>query len=144
MKKQKHLKSKRVLKSQLVESIMSSLSDAQTLLLVQYHTLKVMDFQNLKKALKQDGENVTLKIYKNTLLKRAVQETKWQPLAKHLQGMLFVVSSSRTSIAMIKKIFLFTKKHLQTSCVIGYFEDKFLSQEQVAQLATIPSRDQLL
>ena len=60
-------------KQQVVEEIIGKLRDSQSTVLVDYRGLDVAEITELRKQLREAG--VDFKVYKNTLVRRATQET---------------------------------------------------------------------
>ena len=61
------------IKQPIVDEIAGYLADAQAMVLVDYRGLTVEEDTQLRKALREAG--VDYKVYKNTLIKRAVKGT---------------------------------------------------------------------
>ena len=72
------------LKQPIVEEIKGLLDGAASLVLVDYRGLTVEQDTKLRKTLRDN--NVSYKVYKNTLVKFAVAGTEFEQLAKHLEG----------------------------------------------------------
>lgn len=77
------------LKQPVVDEISALLKDAEALVAVDYRGLTVEEDTQLRKSLREAG--VTYKVYKNTLIKRAVAGTEWRKsltFSKDLQLLL--------------------------------------------------------
>ena len=64
------------IKQPIVDEIAGYLADAQAMVLVDYRGLTVEEDTQLRKALREAG--VDYKVYKNTLIKRAVKGTVFE------------------------------------------------------------------
>ena len=64
------------IKQPIVDEIAGYLADAQAMVLVDYRGLTVEEDTQLRKALREAG--VDYKVYKNTLIKRAVKGTAFE------------------------------------------------------------------
>ena len=65
------------LKQPIVQEISETIKDAQSLVVVDYRGLTVAEDTQLRKNLREAG--VTYKVYKNTLVNRAIEGTEFQP-----------------------------------------------------------------
>ena len=72
------------LKQPIVQEISDNIKDAQSVVVVNYRGLTVAQDTELRKALREAG--VTYKVYKNTLVSRAVDGTDFAALKDVLEG----------------------------------------------------------
>ena len=72
------------LKQPIVQEISETIKDAQSLVVVDYRGLTVAEDTQLRKNLREAG--VTYKVYKNTLVSRAVEGTQFESLRDVLEG----------------------------------------------------------
>ena len=72
------------LKQPIVEEIKASLDGAKGVVLVDHRGLTVEQDTVLRKSLREAG--VTYKVYKNTLVKRAIEGTEFESLKDLLEG----------------------------------------------------------
>ena len=72
------------LKQPIVQEISENIKDAQSVVVVDYRGLTVAEDTQLRKALREAG--VTYKVYKNTLVSRAVEGTQFESLKDVLEG----------------------------------------------------------
>ena len=92
----------------------------------------------------QARENgVYLRVLKNTLVRRAVEGTPFAELADQMVGPL-VYGISADPVAAAKVLHQFAKADDKIIVKAGSYEGKVLSAAQVAELASIPSREELL
>ena len=68
------------LKQPIVDEIKASLEGAQGVVVVDYRGLTVEQDTQLRKQLREAG--VVYKVYKNTLVKRAIAGTEFEPMAE--------------------------------------------------------------
>ena len=85
------------LKQPVVDEIAALLKDAEALVAVDYRGLTVEEDTQLRKSLREAG--VTYKVYKNTLIKRAVEGTEWEKIAAVLEGPTAIAVSSEDATA---------------------------------------------
>ena len=78
------------LKKPIIEEIQSSIKDAKSVVVVDYRGLTVEQDTRLRKSLREN--NVTYKVYKNTMINFAIKGTEFEslaPILKDLRQSLF-------------------------------------------------------
>ena len=128
-------------KKAVVAGVSEALKSAQTVVLAQYAGVTVEKMTSIRARARK--ENVYLHVVKNTLVRKAVEGTKFAPLADKMVGQL-VYSVSEDPVAAAKIINEFAKENDAVKIVAGMYNDKELDMAGVKQLAAIPSRDELL
>jgi large subunit ribosomal protein L10 len=128
-------------KKAVVAEIAAVVANAQTIVIAEYRGIGVASMTELRKQARESG--VYLRVLKNTLARRAVEGTPFAALADQMSGPL-VYGISEDAVAAAKVIQNFSKKDEKIKVVAGSYEGKVLTAAEVAQLATIPSRDELL
>ena len=130
------------LKQPIVEEIANNIKDAQAVVLVDYSGLTVEQDTILRKELRESG--VQYKVYKNTLVKRVVAGTEFEPIADTLEGTNAIAfcKTDATAPARILANFAKTADALELKC--GVVEGTFYDAAGIATIATIPSREELL
>ena len=96
------------LKAPIVQEISELLSGATAAVLVDYKGITVEQDTNLRKELRTN--NVTYRVYKNTLLNRAVKDTVFAPLAENLSGRTAIAVTKADATAPARIIANFDKK----------------------------------
>jgi large subunit ribosomal protein L10 len=118
------------------------LSRAQSVVIVEYCGLNVSKITELRTKLRESG--VEMKVFKNTLAKRAVAEHGVVELEKYLEGPTAGVFSIQDPVSGPKVLMDFTKKNKQLIIKGGALENKILDAEGIKALADLPSREVLL
>ena len=72
------------LKQPIVQEISEMINGAQSVVVVDYRGLTVAEDTQLRKQLREAG--VSYKVYKNTLVNRAVEGTEFESLRDSLEG----------------------------------------------------------
>ncbi|MCP2041213.1 large subunit ribosomal protein L10 [Neisseria sp. HSC-16F19] len=88
-------------------------------------------------------EGVYLRVLKNTLARRAVEGTSFGGLSDQMVGPL-IYAASEDAVAAAKVLHQFAKKEDKIIIKAGSYNGDVLDAAQVAALATIPSREELL
>ena len=128
-------------KKAVVAEIVAEVAKAQTIVVAEYRGIEVASMTQLRKQARESG--VYLRVLKNTLARRAVQDTPFAGLADKMVGPL-VYGISEDPVAAAKVLFNFSKKDDKIVVKAGSYDGKMLDAAEVGQLASIPSREELL
>lgn len=128
-------------KKAVVAEVAETLTNAQTVVIAEYAGVTVETMTSIRAQARQAG--VFLHVVKNTLARKAVEGTKFAPLAEKMTGQL-IYSISDDPIAAAKIISEFSKANGKVNIIAGMYNEKLLDVAGVKQLASIPSRDELL
>lgn len=132
-----NLDSKKVVVAQVSET----LSTAQTVVVAEYAGVTVESLTAIRREARK--ANVYLHVIKNTLARKAVEGTKFAPLAEKMVGQL-IYGVSEDPVAAAKIINEFSKANDKVKIIAGMYNEKLLDTAGVKQLAAIPSREELL
>jgi len=135
--------SKKILeeKASIVSEISKKVEDAQSVILFSYQGLTVAEFSELRRNLK--GAQGEVKIYKNTLVKRALNDLSIQLDDSFLEGPNAIVFG-KDLLEPIKVLSQFVKEHEKATIRIGIINGDVASLETIKEYASIPSREGLL
>ena len=128
-------------KQAVVAEIGAQLARAQTVVLAEYRSLKVGEMTELRRKARSSG--VYLRVLKNTLARRAVADTPFKGLADKMSGPL-AYGISADPVAAAKVLQEFARGHDKFVIKAGAMPNLLMSPREVADLAKMPSRDQLL
>ncbi|UXY16549.1 50S ribosomal protein L10 [Chitiniphilus purpureus] len=128
-------------KKAVVAEIAAEVAKAQTIVVAEYRGIGVANMTQLRKQARESG--VYLRVLKNTLARRAVQDTPFAGLADHMVGPL-VYGISEDPVAAAKVLNSFAKKDDKIVIKAGAYDGNVLNAAQVGELASIPSREELL
>ncbi len=97
-------------------------------------------------ALRQKGrtQGVELVVAKKTLLTRALEKNGLQVKEEDLTGSILTTLGYQDEIAPSKLMAAFTKDREGMKVIGGILEGVFVGSEAIKQLATLPSREELL
>lgn len=127
-------------KALVVDEIASKIKENAGVVFVDYRGLTDEEITSLRKELR--ANNADVKVYKNTLTKRALDSLNIN-LDECVSGPSAMVYST-DAVAPIKIVTNFAKDHEALSVKGGLVDGNVTSLSELAQLATIPSRDGLL
>lgn len=130
------------LKQPIVDEISSYIKDAVSVVLVDYRGLTVTQDTELRKRLREEG--IVYKVYKNTLVKRAIAGTEYEALGAQLEGPTAVAISASDATAPARILSEFAKKADKLELKAGVVEGTYYDAEGIKVIANIPSREVLL
>ena len=128
-------------KKAAVEEINAAIANAQTMVIAEYRGIGVASMTELRANARKEG--VYLRVLKNTLARRAVEGTSFAGLADQMVGPL-VYAASEDAVAAAKVLHQFAKKDDKIVIKAGSYNGEVLNVAQVGELASIPSREELL
>lgn len=127
-------------KKEFVANLQSNIERAQVVVLTRPEGLSVAEISDLREKMRAAGAH--FKVVKNTLARRALAQTRFSLLEKDIKGPI-AFSYSPDPVAAAKVVWEFSKKNEKFSVVCGAYGDKPLSQDDVENLASLPSLDEL-
>ena len=130
------------LKQPIVEAIKEQLDGAKGAVLVDYRGLTVEQDTALRAELR--NANVIYKVYKNTMIKRAVAGTEFEPLVADLEGPTAIAISKEDATAPGRVLAKAAKTAKALELKAGVIEGTYYDAKGMQAVATIPSRDELL
>jgi large subunit ribosomal protein L10 len=128
-------------KQAVVAEIGAQVAQAQAIVVAEYRGLGVAAMTDLRK--KARGSGVYLRVLKNTLARRAVAETPFAELSDKMVGPLaYGICSDPVKVA--KVLHEFAKGNDKFVIKAGALANLVMSAKDVANLASMPSREELL
>lgn len=128
-------------KKAVVAEVSAQVASAQTIVVAEYRGIEVGDLTVLRKKAREAG--VYLRVLKNTLVRRAVANSSFAPLADQMTGPL-IYSISADPVAAAKVLNDFAKSNDKLVLKAGCYAGNVLDKAGVQALASIPSREELL
>ncbi len=128
-------------KKEVVAEISARLANAQTVVLAEFRGLPVQAITVLRARARSNG--VYLRVLKNTLARRAVQGTPFEKLADQMVGPL-AYGISDDPVAAAKVLHAYAKENDKLVIKGGMMPNYLMSAKEVGNLATMPSREELL
>jgi large subunit ribosomal protein L10 len=128
-------------KQAVVAEVSGELAKAQAVILAEFRSIPVRDMTELRR--KARGSGVYLRVLKNTLARRAVADTPFKGLSEKMVGPLAYGISS-DPVAVAKVLQGFAKDHEKFVIRAGAMRNVMMSAREVADLARLPGRKELL
>lgn len=127
-------------KKQIVSEIVDKIKNSESVILFQYQGLTVEELTELREKLRE--VNSTVKVYKNTLLKRACDELNID-INEFLEGPNAILFGADL-LEPIKVISDYAKKNKKMEIRVGVLSGSVSDKNVIAEYASIPSREGLL
>lgn len=128
-------------KAAVIAEVSEIVSKSSTMVIAEYRGLSVEAVTKLRAQARKEG--VTLRVVKNTLVRRAVEGTEFAGLADQFVGPL-VYAFSADPVAAAKVLVNFAKDNDKLVIKGGAMPGQVMDVAAIEQLATMPSRDELL
>jgi large subunit ribosomal protein L10 len=128
-------------KKEVVAEVSARLAKAQAIVLAEYRGLPVEQITVLRSQARASG--VYLRVLKNTLARRAVQGTPFEKLGDQMVGPL-AYGISEDPVAAAKVLHAYAKANDKLVIKGGAMPNYVMTAKEVGNLATMPSREQLL
>jgi len=130
-------------KNQEVERLSDKLAKIKIGVLTSYTGLKVMDMNELRRGLQAEG--VEYQAAKKTLLKVALEKAGIKDTdPKNLEGSLALAFGYDDEVSAPKFLKKFQKSNENLKILGGIYEGQFISAEKILELASIPSKEELM
>ena len=130
------------LKQPIVDEISETIKGAQSLVVVDYRGLTVAEDTQLRKKLREAG--VSYKVYKNTLVNRAIAGTEFESLKDVLEGPNAFAVSADDATAPARVLAELAKTAPNLEIKAGGVEGTFHDADGMKAISSIPSREVLL
>lgn len=129
-------------KKELVAEMHELLGKSQIVFTVDYKGLDVESISDLRRKLRQS--DVDMKVVKNTLLKRASEDTDFSVLNEYYKGPTAVVMSYEDPVAPAKILTEFVKDNPKLEIKAAAMNGKVINEDEIKALSSLPSREALL
>ncbi|MBY0498900.1 MAG: 50S ribosomal protein L10 [Nitrosomonas sp.] len=128
-------------KKAIVAEVSIRISNAQAIIIAEYRGLEVGQLTQLRAKTRESG--IYFRVIKNSLVRRAVADTPYAELAKHMVGPL-VYGIGTDPVAAAKVLHEFSKGNDKFVIKVGAIGNQVISRDEITALAALPSRDELL
>jgi len=129
-------------KGEIVAQLTERLQRSPNLYLTDFTGIGVKPMTELRRKLRDAG--VEYVVVKNTLALRALDTVEVRDLTQGLKGPTAFVFAGPDPVSAAKVLTEFQKEHEVLTVKSGLLEGRAVTAEEVARLATLPSREQLL
>ena len=123
-------------KQVVIDEIKAKLEKAESAVVIDYIGITVAEADAMRKNLRE--ANVDYTVYKNTLVKRAIEGTEYEPLADVLEGPSALAISYDDATAPARVLNEAIKSYKKMEFKGGVVEGEFLDKEGIQAIADIP------
>lgn len=124
-----------------VQEIGGQFAQSGAAFLVGYEGINCADVTSLRQKLRKSGAQMA--VVKNTLVKRAIKDTKAQNLSAHLDGANAMIWAGEDPVAPAKVLADFAKGNEKLVVKAGFVDGTVVSADDVQALAKMPSKQEL-
>jgi large subunit ribosomal protein L10 len=128
-------------KKAIVAEVSAHVANAQAIIIAEYRGIEVSQMTQLRAKTRESG--IYFRVIKNSLVRRAVVDTPYAELAKHMVGPL-AYGISADPVAAAKVLHEFSKNNEKFMIKVGAMGERVMSREEITALAALPSRAELL
>lgn len=129
-------------KQKEVESLRRDLQESQNVFVTSYEKLRVAQDFELRKTVREAGGRY--RVIKNNLAERAAEGTPAASVIKGLRGMTSLVYTSSDPVALAKALTAYARANPTFTFKAGMVEGRAIDIAEIDELATMPSREELL
>ena len=129
-------------KQELVNQIAEEIKASTSVVIADYRGLNVAEVTELRNNMRNEG--LTFKVYKNSLVRRAMEQAGIEGLDGVLTGPNAFAFSTDDAVAPARVLNDFAKEHENLELKAGVIEGKVADQAEIKAIATLPSREGLL
>ena len=127
-------------KTELLAELNGIFQGAESVVLAEYIGLTVAEAMAARNAIREAGASI--RVTKNRIARLAVKDTKFEGLADLFKGPI-IMAYADDPISACKACVNFAKENEKLVIVGGALSDKALTVNDIKQLASIPSMDEL-
>ncbi|MBW1650749.1 MAG: 50S ribosomal protein L10 [Deltaproteobacteria bacterium] len=129
-------------KKAVVSGLKDSLKEAKIVILTDYKGLNVEALNSLRSQLRQ--AKASYLVVKNTLLKRAAEDSELALINEHFKGATGIAFCSEDLVAPAKILYKFAKENSKLEIKMGVMEGKVIDLESIKTLSELPAKEVLL
>lgn len=125
-----------------VDEVRAKVTETSTAVVTEYRGMTVAQIQTLRRQLR--ALDADYKVFKNTLVRRAIAGTQSEPLEAFLEGPTAIAFVNGDVSAVAKALRDFARATPTLVVKGGVLDGRALTNKELAALADLPSRDVLL
>ena len=129
-------------KGQVIAELERMLEPGPHIIITGYRGMKVKELTELRRTLSK--LNARMRVVKKTLFQRALGSDERSGLAQHMEGPVAIIFVQGDAVGVLKEMSTFARTHQQLEFRGGWVESQLFDGAQVAELATLPPREELL
>jgi large subunit ribosomal protein L10 len=131
----------RATKEEELQDLERAFKGTESAVLVDYKGLKVPEVTELRRQVRR--VKGSYKVVKNTLAKRALKGTKFEPLSEHFIGTTAVAYAGEDPVALAKVLTTFAKDKPALQIKAAVVQGRTIKPAEVTALASLPGKPEL-
>jgi large subunit ribosomal protein L10 len=131
----------RAQKQEELTALQSAFKGTESAILVDYRGLNVPQVTDLRRQLR--GAKASYKVIKNTLAKRAVKGTAFEPLSDHFVGTTAIAYTANDPVLLAKTLTTFAKTAPSLQIKAAVVQGRAIKPAEVGELAALPGKPEL-
>ena len=129
-------------KKKVVADLKEKISRATVMVVSDYHGYSVKQITELRKKLR--SEEAEIRIIKNTLLERAVEESGFSQLKDQLKGSTALLLGYKDAVTPLKILVKFIKDNEKGAIRAGVVDKSLFGANELTEMSRLPSREVLI
>jgi len=131
----------RASKEEELQDLERAFKATESAIVVDYKGLKVPEVTELRRQVR--GARGSYKVVKNTLAKRALKGTPFEPLSEHFVGTTAVAYAGEDPVALAKVLTTFAKDKPALQIKAAVVQGRAVRPGEVIELAALPGKPEL-
>jgi large subunit ribosomal protein L10 len=131
----------RASKAEELQDLERAFTGTDSAIVLDYKGLKVPEVTELRRQVR--GAKASYKVVKNTLAKRALKNTAFEPLESFFVGTTAVAYSAGDPVALAKVLTTFAKTAPALQIKAAVVQGRAIKAAEVGELATLPGKPEL-
>ena len=125
-----------------LQQLETAFKGCDSAILVDYKGMNVPQVTELRRQLR--SAKASYKVVKNTLAKRALKGTSFEPLEKFFEGTTAVAYTKKDPVALAKTLTTFVKTAPTLKIKAAVVQGRAVKPAEITELAALPGRPELL
>ena len=132
----------RAQKEAIVKGLTAKLKDSKAVVFSDFKGMTTKDMTALRREMRSEG--LDFGVFKKTLIDIAIKDAGLEMIINDMDGQIAVAVSDTDEVAAAKIISKFGKANDNLKIVAGILGEKAISKDEVAALAKLPSKEEML
>lgn len=130
-------------KEVIIQELEEELEKSPSIILADFQGLNAKSIAQLRNTLRDN--DIKFKVYKNTLIKKAVQKMGLERLATHLAGCTGIAFAKGDSLLPVRLLYRYSLDSQNLfKLKIALLEEKVFLEEELQRVALLPDKEELL
>ena len=131
----------KAIKEEELHDLERAFKGTDSAIVVDYRGLKVPEVTELRRQVR--GAKAQYKVVKNTLARRALKGTPFEPLSEHFVGTTAVAYAGEDPVALAKVLTTFAKATPALQIKAAVVQGRSIRAAEVSELASLPGKPEL-